>query len=738
MHASLASCANTIVTNKHRSYNLPLWVAIGALLGIFAGIFFGEDCKVLSPIGSAYVMLLQAVVYPYIICSLLHGLGRLTPAMARRLLKKGWIFLILAWVITFGTILLLIQAIPSVVHPAVIDAATAAASKPHLLTLLIPENPFLDLANNYVPAVVVIAILYGIAIQHYSRKESFLENLDVIRTASVKIWNWIVILSPFAVFALFADTAGTVDIAQLEHLIIYMFLFGAGTFILAFWMLPWVITAFTPVTPKEVIREIQAGIVLSVATTLSVVALPYIMEASKKLASQHGIAEAERDEIINTTLSISYPLGQLGNFFVYLFIPFSAFLLNIPLNAFEKTALPLFTFLSCIGSPSSTVNAVSFLGSWLGFPESLSSLYVETMTVTRYGQVVVSVVGFAFLTILITFSYYEKIKFRPGPLVKGLLFPALFFFMIVLGVGQVEKGLVKKGPSPFLSFSLPPAVTQGVDVTIIGKGESIKEDHEKPVPRDETTLERIRRTGCLRVAYNESLIPFSYLNKKSELVGYDVAFAYELAKALNVKLIFVPLQFKSGEDDLKAHRFDIMMCGVWASKERIKRFTLSKPYFHSPMALIVPSDKAADFMNRKDILGKEDLRVAVPSGGVIPSLLKNMLPNATPVALESYENVAGFQGFDAVLWSFIQASAYARSHEGTTAIRPKNLANPCLFAYLMPADSPHLLKFVNYWLDLKESEGFSKSMRDHWILGKPGFGVTSRWCILKDVLHWRN
>ena len=730
--------SHTIVTNKHRSYNLPLWVAVGALLGIFAGIFFGEGCKVLSPIGSAYVMLLQAVVYPYIICSLLHGLGRLTPAMARRLLKRGWIFLILVWVMTFGTILLLIQAIPSVPHRAVIDAATAAASKPHLLTLLIPENPFLDLANNYVPAVVVIAILYGIAIQHYSRKESFLENLDVIRTASVKIWNWIVLLSPLAVFALFADTAGTVDIAQLEHLILYMFIFGAGTFILAFWMLPWVIAAFTPVTPKEVIREIQAGIVLSVATTLSVVALPYIMEASKKLASRHGIAEAERDEIINTTLSISYPLGQLGNFFVYLFIPFAAFLLSIPMNALQKALLPLFTFLSCIGSPSSTVNAVSFLGSWLDFPEIVSSLYVETMTVTRYGQVVVSVVGFAFLTILITFSYYGKIKLRPGRLVKGLLLPTFVFFMIVLGVGHVEKGLAKKGPSPFLSFSLSPAITRGVDVTIVGEAEFIGKDHERPVDLNETTLERIRRTGCLRVAYNESMIPFSYLNNKGELVGYDVAFAYELAKALNVKLEFVPLRFKSGEDDLEAGRFDIIMCGSWASKERIKRFTLSKPYFNSPMALMVPSDKTAGFMNRKDILERGDLTVAVPGGGVMPSLLKELIPNATPVLLKSYQNVAGFKGFDAALWSFTQASAYARSHEGTTAIRPKNMASPCLFAYLMPINSPHLVKFVNYWLDLKKNEGFTKSMRDRWILGKPGSGGASRWCILKDVLHWRD
>ena len=725
------------MTFKSSSYNLPLWVAVGAFLGIMAGIFFGEYCRALSSIGSAYVMLLQAVVYPYIICSLLHGLGRLTPFTALRLLKKGWVFFIIVWGITFGTILLLIQAIPSVGHRVVIDAATETASKSHLLMLLIPANPFLDLAENYVPAVVIFAILYGVAIQHYKHKEGFLEILDVIRTASVRIWNWIVLLSPFAVFALFANTAGTVNIAQLEHLLIYIFLFAAGTFILAFWVLPWVMAAVTPITPKEVIREIQAGIVLSVVTTLSVVALPFIMEASKKLAARHGIVEKDRDEIINTTLAISYPLGQIGNFFVYLFIPFAAFVLDNPMSALQKILLPFFTLLSCIGSPSSTVNAVSFLGSWLDLPDSVSSLYVETMTITRYGQVIVSVVGFTFLTILITFSYYGKLTVRMGRLLKGLLLPALLIFIMVLGVGQIEKTLTKKKPSPFLSFSLSSAITEGVDVTIIREGEPIWRDHERPLPH-ESTLDRIRRTGSLRVAYCESIIPFSYLNNKGELVGYDVAFAYKLAKALNVKLVFLPLTPNRGVEELQARCFDITMSGAWVTQERIRKLALSKPYFQSPVALIVPSDKSGAFLTRKDLLERKDLRVAILDDLAFSSLLKNLLPNARPVPLKSYDHIEKFEDFDAILWTFIQASAYARSHEGATAVRPKGLGSPNLFAYLMPQDSPDLVKFVNYWLDLNEAEGFTKAMRDYWILGKPGFQNTSRWCIMRDVLHWDN
>ena len=54
---------------------LPLWVLIGAGLGILVGVFFGDDATILRPIGTTYVKLMQVVVFPYIICSLLHGLG---------------------------------------------------------------------------------------------------------------------------------------------------------------------------------------------------------------------------------------------------------------------------------------------------------------------------------------------------------------------------------------------------------------------------------------------------------------------------------------------------------------------------------------------------------------------------------------------------------------------------------------------------------------------------------------
>ena len=56
-------------------------------------------------------------------------------------------------------------------------------------------------------------------------------------------------------------------------------------------------------------------------------------------------------------------------------------------------------------------------------------------------------------------------------------------------------------------------------------------------------LARILNRGTIRVGYEPHAIPFCYLNNGGELVGYDIAFAYQLAKDLSVKLELVPVTY---------------------------------------------------------------------------------------------------------------------------------------------------------------------------------------------------
>src|SRR5215468_11658545 len=97
--------------------SLPVWVLIGASLGILAGITFGQRMAALHPVGVVYAMLLESVVYPYILSSLIVGLGSLAPARTRELIRASWVLYLFLWIVVFAVIQALAQAFPPPAPP---------------------------------------------------------------------------------------------------------------------------------------------------------------------------------------------------------------------------------------------------------------------------------------------------------------------------------------------------------------------------------------------------------------------------------------------------------------------------------------------------------------------------------------------------------------------------------------------------------------------------------------------
>jgi Na+/H+-dicarboxylate symporter/ABC-type amino acid transport substrate-binding protein len=714
--------------------NLALWVLIAGLAGLFVGLFFGDYCGVFRPIGFAYVMLLEAAVYPYLICSLLHGLGSLEPQKAWRLFKRGWPFYVGIWAVTFGGLFVLAYAIPHVTAPILADQSSAPRAA-GLLTLLIPNDLFAALTKNYVPAVVVFCIFYGVAIQMIKDKAPLLSVLEAIRVASLTFWNWIVRLAPFGVFALFAVTAGTTALRDLVNLSLYLVLFLLGAFILAFWALPGIVSALAPVGARELLREMRAGLAIAAVTTLSVAALPIVTAATRKLADRCGIADPERDDVIRTNLSVAYPLGQIGNFFIYFFLLFAAYYYKAPIERSNGTLLPVMTLLSGFGSPTSAVNAVAFLQQWLALPSATSGLYVELQTITRYGQVLLSVVAFAFLSVLVTLSYFGKLRLRPARLAIALVLPALALAGVAWA-GRAAHGYLA-GTAVHQSFTLDDAATRGVSATVFKSAAEYRARFPGgAVEGVGATISRIQRTGVLRVGYNASIVPFCYWNDAGQLVGYDVAQAYDLARSLNVRLVFGPFEWRELEDDLIAQRFDVAMAGIYMTTRRISRLSASQPYFQSPLALFLPERNAPRFRTREQILAMRGVRIGVFDDPVLVPLIRRILPDAEVVVVADYSALPDFSKIDAAIWTLEQAATLARSHPGITAVVPRDFGSPFLFTYLMPPNSEELADFVNYWLDLRKADGFQTRESDYWIHGQPRAASTPRWSILRNVLHW--
>src|SRR2546421_10314023 len=67
---SIATSASPPMKSGIQGIGLPVWILLGALAGVIAGVVLGERTVVLQPVGSAYAMMLQIAVYPYLLSSL--------------------------------------------------------------------------------------------------------------------------------------------------------------------------------------------------------------------------------------------------------------------------------------------------------------------------------------------------------------------------------------------------------------------------------------------------------------------------------------------------------------------------------------------------------------------------------------------------------------------------------------------------------------------------------------------
>lgn len=715
-------------------YDLKKQILVAAILGVLVGLFFGEDNKFFLPISNAYSMLLTVVVYPYIICTLLANLGRLSPSLSFRLLKSGWLIYLFLIILVFLVLFILVQALPSVTTSLQVETQTTTA--PHsLMELLIPNNLFAALANNYVPAVVLFCIIFGIMLQRVKGEQFFFRSLDTISAACVECWHWLIKLAPIGLFATVAYIAGTIHYDQLQEVTEYLILFSIGVILIAFWLLPGLISAITDIPYRRLMQMMKNILIVAVSTKLSILALPFLNTLTQKLLMEEH-AQKDTKEITETVLLVGFPLVQLGNFFVYLFIQFASTYFHQPLSQIQNILLPPATYFSSIGSSDTTGNAISFLAAWLHFPVETANLYDSLNLITEYGQVLVSVMGFAFLAILVTFSYYGKLRWQFKKIFSHIIIVGIILALLAAILQHFIPDPSQKLYQRISNFEINRDLVKAVPITILPAFDETKDVPEKSVD----TLTRIQTSGVLRVGYNADARPFAFYNDNGRLVGYDVAMMYALAKSLKCSLQFIPYSWPHAINDMLADKFDIAISGLYVTPLRLQYISFTQPYLQLPLSLIVPQNRAGSFANLKSIQNMTNLRLGISSSLVVASLTHEYFPNAQHVIIDNfYEDLNEYFNeklIDASFTDISRSQMWALGHPGFVAIMPNNFGAPVLMGYMVQKNSMQFLAYLNYWLELQDNNGFNKKLFNKWILGRESEARAERWSVWHNVLKF--
>jgi len=212
----------------------------------------------------------------------------------------------------------------------------------------------------------------------------------------------------------------------------------------------------------------------------------------------------------------------------------------------------------------------------------------------------------------------------------------------------------------------------------------------------------------LRVGTSGDYAPFSVVDARGRVTGFDVAVAQAYATDRGHELQLVPFRWPGLLADLAAARFDVAMSGVTVRPERSAAGRFTVPVATSG-AMVLLRDEGA--LRGLDHLDREGVRIAVNAGGHLERVTRARFPRATVIAMA--DNAAVRQALqddriDAVATDTMEAPAWLRLAPGWTAHGPFTRDRK---AYLIRADRGDLAGDLDAWILERERDGTLARLR---------------------------
>ncbi|ELK50142.1 proton/sodium-glutamate symport protein, partial [Haloferax sp. BAB-2207] len=215
--------------DEYRSVPLIYRIFVAFVAGSAAGILFGERMAVVSPLGELFIRLLNMLIIPIIVFTLLSGIRQLSPAQLGKI--GGSTVGLYAVTTTIAGLIGL--AVANILQPGrgveFLDAEARSQAPPSLTDVLlgiVPSNPVTALAEGNLLATVFFVITFGIALTYVrARQDDLAETVDSIfaafevgTEALFVIVRGVLEYGVVGIFALMASGIGTEGIGVFSSL----------------------------------------------------------------------------------------------------------------------------------------------------------------------------------------------------------------------------------------------------------------------------------------------------------------------------------------------------------------------------------------------------------------------------------------------------------------------------------------------------------------------------------------
>nr|WP_320160495.1 cation:dicarboxylase symporter family transporter [uncultured Methanoregula sp.] len=756
--------------------NLTAWILLGFLLGIIAGVFFGDLCSNLKPLGEAFIKTWQITILPSVALSLIVGIGSLRRDTAKAIALKAGLILLLFWVICVVGYFSFQLAFPPRMEASFFSTQDLAGNVDiNLIDQFIPSNPFLSLSDGIIPATVLFCLFLGFALMLDDGSGPIVSILRTLLRALDRMTHIIALTFPVGIFVITAVMAGTLTVEGFLDLQVFLITLAAAAVLLGLVVMPLLITCFTTFSYRDILAASSRAMLLAFSTGTEFITLPLISEGVEKLfrgrdwdPDHHNESDADqvgdrtgnragdpggdrnqdpvRGEVRSYSeilVPVAYTFPLLGGLVPFLFILFVAWLYKNPLDLVDQLQLIVVGIPSFFGS--SKLSVISLLN-LMHLPADAYNLYISSGILRQAFVAPLSVISiFSFSTITIALTT-NRARFRWKRAIISVLVVLVLAAVLIAGLHAGFTYLLAgtyHGGDQISRIELPPDSEGRPLASVVNTTVYLhKEDVPAIVPTDygrKDEIRQIRERGVLRVGYSSNNVPFVFRNDMGELVGYDVEMAYDLARTLNVsKIEFVPITGTTLAESLDSGYCDIIMSAVVVNAERLDQMKFTDPTVTVHLAFVVPDGEKDEFTQLDAVKKMDGLRVAVYNNTALVKVAHQLLPNATIVPIDTKEEFFVGRTADALMIPAEEGYTLTLQYPfyGVAIIQPYD-SYLMMYGYPVAKDSSEsYLLALNYWIRMEKDYGMLDKKYDYWVLGKIPGSVEPRWSIVRNVLHW--
>lgn len=347
--------------------SLNVQILLGTVIGVLMGAYFhalGPDHNsaktalyVAGLAGTLFIDLLKMILIPLVFCSIVVGIANLRQHSQ---MQRVWVITLVYFMATMMIAVLMALVASHLVKPGSgleIAMFQHAMQDVQLMQMPLSEffakflhglfvNPFKALAESNVIAVVMFALVLGIAIVVGGERYTTLLNvLQEGLAICMHVVNWIMRLAPLGITALLMQLVATQDFATLGVMATFVALVVGTTLMHGLVVLPLILYWVTGLKPAWFWRGSREALLTAFATSSSSATLPVTMRCS----TQHlGV----KPEVAGFVLPLGATMNMDGTaLYEAAAALFIANLVGVELSLMQQGIVFAMSMLAAVGAP---------------------------------------------------------------------------------------------------------------------------------------------------------------------------------------------------------------------------------------------------------------------------------------------------------------------------------------------------------------------------------------------------